>query len=236
MRTTFKYSKVITAVLLSLFFVINISLANVIVFEKYDTTYSFEKDYLKITKDLRILNVGSNPIIPGEIHFKLSEIQKEKQIAIKINNLKIVDFRNNELESRLIEKSDQTDLSFTIWQPLLPRHHYDFTMEYEINFDPKGVFFYMVNIPKEVTTIPIQKSSTTFELPKKYHVTYAPNSTIEKEDEFVKISWEELNLLSFEYSIVPLPKLGFPMVNFFWVTLMVVFLMVFIVRVIRNRS
>jgi hypothetical protein len=236
MKITFKYNKVITAVLLSLILVINFSLANVIVFEKYDTTYSFEKNYLKIEKDLRILNVGPNPIIPGEIHFKLSEIRNEKQVPIKINNLKIIDHRGNEIDSKLSEKAEQTDLSFMIWQPLLPRHFYDLSMEYEVEFNPKGIFFYMVNIPKEVTTIPIQKSTTTFELPKKYHITYAPNGTVEKTSDYNKLSWNELSILSFEYSLIPLPKMGIPMVNFFWIGLMVVFLMVFIVRIIRNRN
>jgi hypothetical protein len=236
MKITFKHKRVITAVLLSLFLVINFSLANVIVFEKYDTTYSFQKKYLKIQKDLRVLNVGPNPIIPGEIHFKLSEIIKEQQTPIKINNLKIFDHNGKEIESKISEKAEQTDLSFMIWQPLLPRHFYDFSMEYEIEFNPKGIFFYMVNIPKEATTIPIKKSTTTFELPKKYHVTYAPNGTIEKTDNSIKIYWDKLDILKFEYSIVPLPKMGIPMVNFFWITLMVVFLMIFIVRIIRNRN
>lgn len=211
------------------------ALGDIVVFDAYKTTYTMEGDTLLVKKDLRIKNVGSSPIIPGEIHFKISKSEGDTTVPPPISNFNVINKYKKKLDSKQIRKDNEMDLVFTIWDPLLPKFFYDFTMEYEIEFEPKGLMFYEIVIPEEKTTIPIRSAETEFILPDKYHVTYAPEAEIEDGDEQL-IRWESASNLKFEYSYIPMPKLGFPMVNFFWIFLILLLLGVFIFRVLRSRS
>ncbi|MCB9361957.1 hypothetical protein H6504_00845 [Candidatus Woesearchaeota archaeon] len=210
--------------------------AEIIVFENYDTTFEMKGDTLVVKKDMRMKNVGVNPIIPGEIHFRLSEEAKEGPVAPSITNFAVFNSRNDKVDSRQLKSDKEVDLIFTIWDPLLPQFHYDFVMEYEIKYDVKGILFYQITIPEEKTTIPIKGSSVTFRLPDKYHVTYAPDAKIETQGDTRVLSWEQGDNLRFEYSPLPLPKTGMQMVNIFWITVIVIFLVVFVLRIVLSRK
>lgn len=123
---------------------------------------------------------------------------------------------------------------------MLPQFHYDFVMNYDIEFKPKGLLFYEITIPDEKTTIPVRNVMTEFSLPNKYHVTYAPDAKLstndESNDKSRLISWTDTNNPKFEYTILPLPKTSVPMVNIFWISLIVLFVTIFIVRIFWSRK
>jgi hypothetical protein len=212
------------------------AVAEIVVFEEYKTTYTFKDNTLFVEKNLKLKNVGASPIIPGEIHFKVSQSKGNDIIVPKINNFIVKNKFDKTLDSRQIKTDKEMTLVFTIWDPLLPRFHTDLTMTYEIDFKPSGLIFYDINIPEEKTTIPIRNSKTDFILPKKYSVTYAPDAKLELKDNQKIVSWDSTSNLKFEYSVIPLPSFGFRMVNIFWFLVIVVLLIIFIFRILSTRS
>jgi hypothetical protein len=228
-----KYTFILAILIL---LIVPLSFSEVIVFDNYKTTYSLEGNVLKVKKELRLKNVGTNPIIPGEIHFRITQNTGDEYIAPIISNFDVENARGRSLETKQIKKDNEVDLIFTIWDPLLPNFHYDFYMEYEISFDPKGILFYSINIPNEKTTIPIKRNYVEFYLAKKYHITYAPYSEDLSSSKYSAISFEDPKNVEIEYSFLPLPKTSFHMVNLFWIIAIIIFILIFIIRLKRYRD
>lgn len=209
----------------------------VVVFDRYHSTYALEGDHLTVHKKLRLKNIGTNPIIPGEIHFKLSQQEGDIMYPVVISNLNIKDHYDKPLDFSQFRGDSDLDVIFTIWEPLLPDFYYDFQMEYELEFDPKGILFYEIRIPTEKTTIDIKNKETEFFLPKRYHVTYAPEAEVEALDGARVIKWaSSADALSFEYSVLPLPSLGVRMVNVFWIFLISISLLYLFYRFRKARK
>jgi len=222
--------------LIAVAFLMPTVLGNVVVFDKYKTIYTLEGDTLRVHKSLRLMNIGANPIIPGEIHFKLSQQQDNDLVLADIEYLEITDHYERKIDSKQVKGQKELDIIFTIWDPLLPAFHYDFQMQYEIEFDPKGILFYEINIPTERTTIKIKNRETDFLLPKRYHITYAPEASVENADGARVIKWTETPNLEFEYSYLPLPRLGIRMVNVFWIILISISLLYLVFRFFKARK
>ncbi len=210
--------------------------ADVVVFDRYETTYTMEGDSLKVHKKLRLMNVGQNPIIPGEIHFKLSKQEGGDVVPAKITGLMVRDHYDQDIDTTSVEGASELDIIFTLWEPLLPTFFYDFQMDYDVEFDPKGLLFYEINIPNEKTTIKIKSQQTEFLLPKRYHVTFAPDAEIKSEEGARVIEWKDTDKLSFEYSFIPLPRMGVPMVNVFWIFLISISVIYLVVRFVKARK
>lgn len=200
--------------------------AEVIIFDNYDETLKLDHGKLIVQKQLRMKNVGTAPIIPGEIHFQLYG----QKVAPEVFSFTVVDKFGKELDTKIVTNEDSSVLVFTVWDPLLPNFFYDVTMNYEIEFKPKGLLFYSVQLPSEQTTIPIKSSSTEIHLPKNYFVTYAYNGSLVPNDESRVIRWSPSSDIFFEYSFIPLPKTGFRMVNVFWILLMIIFITLLVFR------
>ncbi len=205
--------------ILSLFFMPYVS-GEVVVFDDYQTRISFHDEQLTIERNIILKNVGSNPIIPGELHFKLHEIKKGKKIPIDVYDFKVTNYYNKELKSRIVKGNQETDLVVSIWEPVLPKFTYKINIQYSINFEPKGILFHEIKIPMEETTIPIRSSTQQLLLDKKYHITYAPEAKLSLVSidgkEKRKIEWQDKKNMIVEYSLLPLPKLGIRAVNIFW--------------------
>lgn len=208
----------------------------VVVFEKYDTTMTYNNGKLLVTKELRLKNIGDNPIIPGEIHFKISRQEKDKEVAPKIDKFSVKDKFGKELETRTIKTDKETDLVFTVWDPLLPDFFYDMTMTYELEFNPKGVLFYQVLLPEEKTTIPIKSAKSTFVLPKKFHVTYAPEGEVSSEEGHPTVVWNTKDKYEVEYSVVPFPRTGLKGAHVFWILIILIFLINLIFRLKKKAQ
>lgn len=200
--------------------------AEVIVFDKYDTQTTLKDGNLIVTKQLRLRNVGPNPIIPGEVHFKISQESRKGLIAPDVEGFSVVDKFGKTLDTRKFATDSEVDLVFTVWDPLLPSFVYEMTMSYEIPFKAKGILFYHLLLPEERTTIPVKQSSTQFTLPKRYHVTYfSPDGEVSSEKEGKVITWDIKDAYYVEYSVVPFPRIGIKAVNVFWTLIIILFLL-----------
>jgi len=202
--------------------------AEVVVFKSYTTNTRLQDDFLNIDREIILQNVGSNPIIPGELHFKLHEIQKNKKVASVVNNLGAQNDFNKPLKSRKVESTEETDLVVSVWEPVLPQFTYSVLLNYDLRFKPKGILFYEIKVPLEETTIPIKTQRQNLYLPTKYHVTYAPDAVVQLKQENGKkyrvVTWENREDMVVEYTILPLPKMGIRAVNVFWVVIIIVLL------------
>ncbi|MFO7711463.1 MAG: hypothetical protein R6V53_06865 [Candidatus Woesearchaeota archaeon] len=210
--------------------------SEIVVFQEYDTTFTLEDDILTVEKELRLKNVGSSPIIPGEIHFKVSQQGKDGNIPAQVYDYSVIDRNEEDVDTEKIVGKDATDLVFTIWEPLLPKFYYDFSMTYKMDFKTKGILFHEIQVPEEQTTIPIKESTTSFQLPKSNHITYAPEGDISKTEDYRVIEWDDKSALQFEYTFLPLPKTPVRMINIFWVTVILISLIVLVIRFTRSNK
>ena len=202
--------------------------AEVVVFKSYETKSILGDNSLSISRKIILQNVGSNPIIPGELHFKLHEISKDKKVASDVNNLGAKNDFDKVLKTRKIESAEETDIVVSVWEPVLPRFTYVVLLEYDLKFEPKGILFYEIKVPLEETTIPIKTQKQQLYLPAKYHVTYAPDADVKLVQEGGKkyrvVTWEDREDMVVEYSRLPLPKMGLRAVNVFWIVIILALL------------
>jgi len=225
------------ASLLAIISISGIVMAEVVVFEQYRTDTYLEKDHFRIERTVILKNVGNNPIIPGELHFKLHEVRDNEKVGSKISGFKAKNDMGTELKTRMIETSKETDLVISVWEPVLPRFTYKIVLSYNLQFEPKGILFYEVKVPVEQTTIPILNNDQRLHLPKKYHVTFAPEGTTKSDDSkgYRVVSWQNKQDMVVEYSLVPLPKMGIRAVNLFWLVIIIT-LIVTVFLVSRKRK
>jgi len=206
----------------------NLVAAEVVIFDQYITETRLEADNLHIEREISLQNVGSNPIIPGELHFKLHEIKKDEKIASQVNNLGAQNDFGNPLKSRKIESREETDLVVSVWEPVLPKFSYNVYLSYDLKFSAKGLMFYEIQVPLEETTIPIKNQKQSLYLPAKYHVTYAPDALVQTVQEGGKkykvVTWENREDMIVEYTVLPLPKMGIRAVNIFWIVIIIMLL------------
>jgi len=200
--------------------------AEVVVFKTYETSTTLEKGQLRIEREIALENVGSNPIIPGELHFKLHEIKKGDRVASVVNNLAAKNDYNKVLKTRKIETKEETDLVVSVWEPVLEKFSYVVLLSYELEFKPKGLLFYEIKVPLEETTIPIKSQTQNLYLPAKYRVTYAPDAKVKTSDDgrFRVVTWENREEMVVEYTRLPLPKMGIRAVNVFWIVVILTLL------------
>ncbi len=192
-----------------------------------------EGDYLEVKRVMRLKNVGNAPIIPGELHFKLFQMFGDKKVAAPVEGFTAKNKQGATLTTKVLTRSEFTDLVVHIWNPVLPGFFYDIETSYRIKFSPSGALFFEMKVPEEETTIPIQSSSADFYLPKNYHITYAPNADVTAEDEYNVLSWtDDVSDYRFEYSRIPLPQMGMRGVNVFWMTIIVILLILFVVKLL----
>ena len=219
-----KKTIILLAIIVSLLFIPLVA-SEVVVFDSYQTDATLKDGKLFITKELRLKNVGTTPIIPGEVHFKISQEGKKGASAPQITNFNVVNKYGKALETRKVTTNNEVDLVFTVWDPLLPQFFYEMTMTYELEFKPRGILFYHLILPDERTTIPIKSSETTFNLPKRFHVTYfSPDGEVDSAQDVNTVTWDVKDSYYVEYSIIPFPRMGFKAVNVFWVLIIILFL------------
>ena len=98
--------------------------ADIIVFSSYDTVTTLDDGFLHIERTLILKNVGTAPVIPGELHFKLHEEYKGQATGPEIRNMKAEDQYKTELHTNVLRTDTQTDLVVSVWNPLLPEFSY----------------------------------------------------------------------------------------------------------------
>ncbi len=194
----------------------------VLVFDKYDTVSKVNGNTIRIEREMTLTNVARNPVIPGELHFKLYQEDGDARTAIPVTNFEAVSDRGQKLNTKIVNRDDETSLAVTVWDPLLPGFSYTFRVSYDMEFEPSGLLFYELRIPREDTTIPIKQSTQTVLLQPNIHVTYAPDTQVSKLSGNTVVSWagqEESQII--EYSTLPFPRIkvgsfALRSVNVFW--------------------
>jgi hypothetical protein len=210
--------------------------ADVLVFDKYETVSRVQGNKIHIEREMVLTNVARNPVIPGELHFKIYERDGKDRRNLQVSDFKAVNERGQELGTKIINRAEETDLSVTIWDPLLPGFSYTFRISYDLHFEPSGLLFYELRIPQEETTIPIKGVRQTVLLEPKYHVTYAPQTDVSKISGNVVVSWSGVNEQQvIEYSSIPLPRIGVRAVNVFWGVIIISLVGIFGFSVMRKK-
>lgn len=227
--------------LLLCLFLVSSAAAEVIVFDTFETTATLNDGNLHVSRKMILQNVGPTPIIPGELHFKLYKLDGNERVPLLVEGLTASRDSGKSIPTKVLEKNSYTDMIINIWDPLLPKFTYTFNVEYDMEFESSGILFYEVQMPAEETTIPIRKSSTQFVFPSNFHVTYAPETKVEKEDGNVVVSWSDTGdditgNVVIEYSRLPFPRIGVKAVNIFWSIVILLLVIVFIRGVIRSRK
>lgn len=193
----------------------NVVFANVIVFSNYKTSAEIKDDgTLHIIKQMTLKNTGRSPIIPGELHFRMYEADNDGEIASLITGYGASGHFNEDLDIRKNDFASSTELVVDVWEPILPGFVYTFKVEYDVNFEPKGLLFYDITLPEETTTIPIQNQLYELTVPKNKHITYTMGGKVSDN----KVVWVNVESPMVEYSILPIPKLPIRAVNVFWIT------------------
>jgi hypothetical protein len=210
--------------------------AEVVVFDVYDTTATVQGGKIHVERDIRVKNIGQNPIIPGELHFRLHELRGGEKRPIPVESLSARSAHGATLPTKITERRGETSLSVELWNPLLPQFHYDFSIEYVLDFKPSGILFYEIRLPQEETTIPITNEQTTFLLRDRYHITYAPGGAISSLSGNTVVTWDsDSSDRVLEYSVIPLPRTGVRAVNLFWLVIIAA-LIAFFVLTVRNQN
>ena len=207
-----------------------------IVFEDYSTSYYVKGRTLLVEKELILKNTGNVAAIPGEIHFRVSEQHGDSSRGPLIKD--VVALHNaNKLDSRVDRYDTFSDVVVHIWSPLLPDFEYRFTLSYEMDFRPKGVFFHEVVFPVEETTIPIRERDTRMMLPTGFAVTFAPNANVRSDGLYKIVDWGSRTDLSLEYTRLPMPQqMPFRMVSVFWLVVLVFLGTLFIFLNLKRSS
>ena len=166
---------------------------------------------------MQIKNKGVIPIIPGEIHFKLSNKVDEGVFEpINVVNHTVEGKDNSNMISRVVEGSSQTDIIFELWEPILPDFYMPVKIHYEFEFRPKGILFYYFSLPLSSSTIPISHENVRYEFSNSLHVTYAPDSNVGGNQDYNFVEFSSPKEVEFEISRIPFPQLGFKIANMFW--------------------
>ena len=208
-----------------------------VVFSQYDTTATISQDVIQIERTVTIKNNGQVPIIPGELHFRFFEQDGADRRAIEVSNVQAQSSRGVELTTKSVSRGDEQDVSVQVWDPLLPGFDYTFTMQYDIAFEASGILFHEISLPQEQTTIPIVEETTTFELDDRYHVTYAPETEVNKLSGNTVVQWgAQAEERTVEYSRLPFPRTGLRAVNVFWIAIILALLGVFMISFLRQRK
>lgn len=199
-------------------------------FTKYDSVVTILDDNtIQIEKHISIRNVHDSGIIPGQVEFKIFNADSQ-------NPLNIVEYSaknryDDDIRSRVVKTNDYTSIVLDIFQPILPGFEYEITLTYILEYESSGIFFKRVEIPlKEDTRVPILDGDVLIEIPEGKSFTYLSyendNTTIQGNSAAFSLEQDSPNVLTFEYSFIPLKIGSFAGSLIFWALVNVILLVI----------
>ena len=204
------------------------------VFSGFDTVVKINSNNtMDISKYMTLRNIHTVGIVPGSVEFKINKHVENSVSNIDVSNINVIDRYGNKISHKILETKDYSIIALEIFTPILPGFEYKIDLSYTIAYDPSGLFFKSFEIPtKEITTIPIQKSTLKLELPENYHFTYlseiSNNSNIQNNIAFWELDKKSQNILFFEYSYIPINIGHIRGSVLFWILInMLLFIMLF---------
>ncbi|MFW6285840.1 MAG: hypothetical protein ACOC16_01565 [Nanoarchaeota archaeon] len=238
-----KKVKKLMNVVVFLFFLlifINFSYSTVEVFSKYDTvlTIDAQNNLLSVNKSLALKNVYDVGIVPGQIEFKIAKGVDGSLSNLEIVNVSAKDSFGEEIKLRTRNTDEYSVIVLDIFYPLLPGFEYEFNLNYELSYEPGGIFFKSLQIPIRESTIPIEEGVFKVVLPENYHFTYlgenSESANLEENVVFWNIKDNEPNSIAFEYSWLPVRIDGIKGSYVFWILINLILLIVLYFEIKRE--
>jgi len=210
----------------------------------YNMIVDLTKNPAHITNTITIQNIVKYPIVPGIGELRLQKEESKKIIIIpipstkekkpiEIKNLKgyyIIGSQKYPMDVNVTYKDTYTVIEYQIWEPIESGKNITLVIEYDADIVADGILFKTVTIPVGCD-LNIRKFNINFKSP--YHLTYQ-----EPDGKDFQIPKKTLFFVKAEFSILPLPKLPTYGHILFWLSVLVIFviIMVYIELRLKNRK
>ncbi len=227
-------------IFIAIVFCFSIGYSSVEVFSNYDTVLKINTDKtIVVNKSLTLKNVYDVGIVPGQVEFKIGKGTEGSIGKIEIINAKAYDSFGNQIKTQVRQTSDYSVIILDVYYPLLPGFEYDFKLNYELAYEPGGIFFKSLQIPLRESTIPIESGEYKVVLPDNYKFTYLEseggNGSIENNIASWNIKNDIPKSITFEYSYLPIPMFGNLQGSYlFWIGVNVL-LLLFLIYEVRKE-
>lgn len=228
--------RVFLFILIGCIFIFNSNASNVQQISSYSTNIQILNDNtLEVSKTISLENIHIIGLIPGEVEFNVGN----ENLVLNRDSIRAVDIYENIIEFEVREDEDQNQfLILNLQYPILPEFTYTFTLDYSLEFRPKGIFFKTLEIPSIMSSIPVIEGDFTITIPPLNSITYVHprGETISIDGSTISIDLErpEVETIYLEYSRVPLPNTGVRGSVLFWSFIYFILTIILIRLIIRE--
>lgn len=224
---------IILNLLLKLFFIVLFLLPSFAFqrFHQYNTELYINPPLIRITKNIEIENYGNVGIVPGEMIFRILNIN-ESQII----NISAKDEYGNIFPTKVVPSENFVELVVENYIPIFAQSKQKVFIEYTLLIKTSSLLFYSFEYPLIDTTIPIKEGKIYIKLPNNLHLTYAPNVICESKNNcYFEIKNQKNKMIEFEVSKLPLPLLKVRASNLFWYGLISALILVTIIQIVVRK-
>jgi len=190
-------------------------------------------DGVHVKSVMTIQNLIDKPLVPGigEIRLQKSSPQKfliipipftEKRDRVKVENLKAYTTDGKNINVRVEYKEDYTIIHYEVWYPIEPKGKTTIVFEYDSpDLIESGILFKTTTIPVG-TNIDVKDVEVDFKS-KSLNLVYLKEGA-------KSVPAGRMTFYTAEFSILPLPVLGFKWSIAFWIitTIVIVCVVVFV--------
>jgi hypothetical protein len=174
-----------------------------------------------VEKQFALQNVHTVGIVPGQIEVRIQKGLLGDDPSVKLISYKVYDRFDKEIRSKLLETNNEYIIILYVFSPLLPGFEYRVKLNYNVEVNSKGIFFYLLRIPlNEDSPIPVKTSSVELRIPEGYklsYVEYKDNSTIlTKTSAKWIVTPNSPSSIVFEYTKLPFPQTSVRSGILFW--------------------
>lgn len=207
-------------------------------FSQYHAKVEFlDNDIIRISKDLALKNNHNRAILPGQIEFRIGSGTMDTSTSVVLDNIRVQDNFGRNISYSFREFEQYSSLIVDVFYPLLPGFEYRFSLQYELEYESRGIFFKSLQIPLTESSIPIEEGRFEVILPRNNFFTYTGElgnlATISGNEGVWELGDSLPNKVEFEYSFIPLRTPWLRGSYMFWI---IVNLMMFIFLVLQIRK
>ncbi len=205
-------------------------------FTKYNSQVKIlEDNKLEVDKDISIRNVHDSGIIPGQVEFK---IYAGEDSGLNILNYSATNRYGADIKSKLVNTNSFSSIILDIYQPILPGFEYQINLNYILEYESSGIFFKRVELPlKENTRVPILDGEVIIEVPEGRsftYLSYEDGVNIESNKLVITLDENTPDIMTFEYSFIPLKLGSIPGSLIFWVIVNIILISILVIEIRRG--